>query len=223
MATVKTMASMKRFDVRSLEAAELVHSVLVVSAEHLDNHLQNNSIWILDATVAFICLFLLMEDAFILYELNSELHWLNCEAYLSLQDAVATDHRYLKDAIVLDASDEKAKKQFMLILGLRFSNLSVFLPFCDKWNLAQRRRWTDSVLDNSDISSANSSICYDKINPVMAFPTRQIPCPKLKARRSSGSILSPKISSDYLKECTIFTVELPQAHTERVDFVFVIA
>ncbi|KJH46891.1 hypothetical protein DICVIV_07043 [Dictyocaulus viviparus] len=87
----------------------------MISAEKINHHLQENPIWILSATISFICLFLIIEDIFLLYELNMELHFMNCEVYLSLREAVATEQRYIKDAIILNATNPKKETQVILI------------------------------------------------------------------------------------------------------------
>ncbi|XGW16239.1 hypothetical protein V3C99_001586 [Haemonchus contortus] len=87
------------------EAVEVHRSLLSISDMHLNRHFSANIIWVLDATIAFICLFLIVEDAFRLYELNCELRALNCAAHLSLREALEIDNRYLKDAIILEAKE----------------------------------------------------------------------------------------------------------------------
>ncbi|KAL6728185.1 hypothetical protein Aduo_009984 [Ancylostoma duodenale] len=82
-----------------------VHAVLKVSNELFIEDLVESALWMLDGTVACICLFLILEDAFMLYELNCELHRLNSEAYLSLREALDVDNRYIKDAIILEAAE----------------------------------------------------------------------------------------------------------------------
>ncbi|KAK5983571.1 hypothetical protein GCK32_004418 [Trichostrongylus colubriformis] len=86
-------------------AQEIYFPLLGVSDKAMKRHMEVDIIWVLDATVAFICLFLIVEDAFLLYELNCELRALNSTAHLSLREALEIDNRYLKDAIILEAKE----------------------------------------------------------------------------------------------------------------------
>ncbi|CAJ0599957.1 unnamed protein product [Cylicocyclus nassatus] len=93
------------------EAFLKIQSIIKITDENYKIEMLDSVFWILDGTVVCICLFLILEDAFLLQELNSELNYLNCEAYLSLREALEVDNRYIKDAIILEAAEnqEQAK------------------------------------------------------------------------------------------------------------------
>ncbi|VDO19354.1 unnamed protein product [Heligmosomoides polygyrus] len=90
---------------------EIHFTMFGVTEEHLEHHLYATLLWVLDGTVAIICLFLIAEDAFLLYELNCEEKSLNSIAYLSLREAVEADNRYLKDAVILEALESQDEVQ----------------------------------------------------------------------------------------------------------------
>ncbi|KAK6739812.1 hypothetical protein RB195_008357 [Necator americanus] len=87
------------------EQASRVHEILKISDRQITDDLLESVLWVLDGTVVCICLFLILEDAYLVYELNWKLQQLNSEAYLSLREAVRVDNRYIKDAIVLEAQE----------------------------------------------------------------------------------------------------------------------
>ncbi|KHJ87614.1 hypothetical protein OESDEN_12609, partial [Oesophagostomum dentatum] len=91
------------------EVAVKIHKILGVTNEDLIGEMMDSVLWMIDGAVACICLFLILEDAFLLYELNCEVQYLNSEAYLSLLEALEVDNRYIKDAIILEAAEQEER------------------------------------------------------------------------------------------------------------------
>ncbi|WKX99606.1 hypothetical protein Q1695_014467 [Nippostrongylus brasiliensis] len=86
---------------------KVYQSMFGVLADHVFDHFWKDMIWIIDGIIACFLFFWVLEDIFLLYELNCDIQFLNAEAYLSLREALETDNRYLKDAIILEAKEQQ--------------------------------------------------------------------------------------------------------------------